>query len=392
MAIKDLRISLLRTFLTGLSMFIGIISMITAVLVGTLGKESLLSINAQISGYSLTYSISVVESNFADANTIVEFIDKLQITNDKTVVINPIEEFKFAPMDSIYQLIDVNKLFGKLRHMETVYTSPEYNKIYNIPIFKGRWFEKNDKMLALEVVVNKEAYKVYNAKYIVASNKGTLTPNPFSVVGVINDGKKYPVIYLNIKPILFMHDNFKIDVVTVYWHNRDCLTIEQMKSHINDILYDTIGGKVDNITLYDNSEDYIEVINLLQIGLIVSSSLLLFVSILGQINIGLSSLEQRTQELLVRRALGASKSSIAMLVLSSLFILSVIVCVISVLVSVLLVNLIGVFLPNDSPVTIPPYPIVAALVAVIVSASTALLGGLIPAIKAAKLEPALALR
>lgn len=45
--LKDLRISPIRTFLTGFSMFIGIIAMIAAVLVGTLGRESLLSVNAQ---------------------------------------------------------------------------------------------------------------------------------------------------------------------------------------------------------------------------------------------------------------------------------------------------------------------------------------------------------
>ena len=37
--IKDLRISPLRTFLTGFSMYIGIIAMISAVLVGTLGRK-----------------------------------------------------------------------------------------------------------------------------------------------------------------------------------------------------------------------------------------------------------------------------------------------------------------------------------------------------------------
>ena len=46
--LKDLRISPIRTFLTGFSMFIGIIAMIAAVLVGTLGRESLLSVNAQL--------------------------------------------------------------------------------------------------------------------------------------------------------------------------------------------------------------------------------------------------------------------------------------------------------------------------------------------------------
>ena len=72
--------------------------------------------------------------------------------------------------------------------------------------------------------------------------------------------------------------------------------------------------------------------------------------------------------------------------------LSLMVCTISIIVSLILVNCIGLFLPSDTPITVPEYPITAAVIAVITSIITALLGGVIPAIKAAKLEPALALR
>jgi|GEM_PF-7131024 len=53
---------------------------------------------------------------------------------------------------------------------------------------------------------------------------------------------------------------------------------------------------------------------------------------------------------------------------------------------------IGIFLPPDTPVASPAYPFFSAVVAVVASVTVALLGGLLPALKAAKLEPALALR
>ena len=93
MICKDLRISPLRTFLTGFSMFIGIIAMIAAVLVGMLGRESLLSINAQIFGYSPTYSILISEANFRDTENMEKLLEKLQITKSKAIVINPNKEF-----------------------------------------------------------------------------------------------------------------------------------------------------------------------------------------------------------------------------------------------------------------------------------------------------------
>ena len=67
----------------------------------------------------------------------------------------------------------------------------------------------------------------------------------------------------------------------------------------------TVGGEIESINRVDSGDDYSSVIEMLQLGLIVTATLLLFVSVLGQINIGLSSLEQRTHELLIRRALGA---------------------------------------------------------------------------------------
>ena len=120
--------------------------------------------------------------------------------------------------------------------------------------------------------------------------------------------------------------------------------------------------------------------------------LLLFVSVLGQINIGLSSLEQRTHELLIRRAIGASRANIVTLVLGAQLTISVFVCIVSILISFFLVQGMGLFLPVDSPVAALEYPILSAVVAVITSVVVALLGGLLPALKAAKLEPALALR
>lgn len=105
-----------------------------------------------------------------------------------------------------------------------------------------------------------------------------------------------------------------------------------------------------------------------------------------------SSLEQRTHELLIRRAIGASRANIVTLVLGTQLIISIFVCIASILLSLLIVEGISVLLPPDSPITAPSYPIFSAVIAVITSVIVALLGGLLPAIKAAKLEPALALR
>ena len=57
MILKDLRLSPLRSILTSVSMLVGIIAMLGSVLVGTLGREYLISVNAQVyAGHLLTHS------------------------------------------------------------------------------------------------------------------------------------------------------------------------------------------------------------------------------------------------------------------------------------------------------------------------------------------------
>ena len=119
---------------------------------------------------------------------------------------------------------------------------------------------------------------------------------------------------------------------------------------------------------------------------------MLVVAGLGQKKSGIASLDQRIHELLCRRAIGAARTNIVALVSGSQLILSIFVCFAAILISLILVHCIGALLPVDSPVGTPSYPISVAVVAVAVSVLTALLGGLLPALKAEKLEPALALR
>ena len=247
---------------------------------------------------------------------------------------------------------------------------------------------------SLEVVINKEAKNYFNDSPYAAGNvKSTLSLTPFNIVGVVNDGRDFPTIYADSAAILnFAPAMWQVQNANVYWHPTTGLTIEQIHSALGDILTDTIGGYWESAGRSDIGDTYDSVLSILQLGLLVTSLLLLFVSVLGQINIGLSSLEQRTHELLIRRAIGASRTNIVALVLGSQLILSIFVCLAAILISLILVHCIGALLPVDSPVGTPSYPISVAVVAVAVSVLTALLGGLLPALKAAKLEPALALR
>lgn len=393
--IKDLRLSPMRTFLTGFSMFVGIVALIIGVLMGTLGKESLLAVNAQSNGFDPVYSVSLMNMNFIDTAKVEQLLMQLESgPGKKTITVNSEMQMKFAPLGQLNELTTkTESLYKNLAHVDTIFTTADYNQVYNLPMYSGRWFNTSSENMQMAVVVNKAGQNFFNSKHIVASAENSLSLVPFNVVGVVNDGKDSPTIYFDVKPLLNRTDYIKnIKTAQLYWHINENLSIEQIKSNVTDTLYDTVGGEVQNIQRINANDGYELVIGTLQLGLFVSASLLLFVSILGQINIGLAALEQRTHELLIRRALGASKMNIGMQVLGSLVLLSAIVCIIAILVSMGVIQGIFWLLPHDSPITHLEYPVAVAFVAVVVSVMTALIGGLVPAIKATKLEPALALR
>lgn len=78
MILKDLRISPLRNILTSISMLVGIIAMIGSVLVGTLGKEYLISVNQQHGKEFLICSLGSQSdsSRYDDVNYILKTIDE----------------------------------------------------------------------------------------------------------------------------------------------------------------------------------------------------------------------------------------------------------------------------------------------------------------------------
>ena len=395
MILKDLRLSPLRSILTSISMLVGIIAMIASVLVGTLGKEYLISVNAQVYGWTPTYAFVITESDFHDRDKMERFFQTFESIDDiAAITFSMKEDIKFAPMNTLTPT-SLNNLYQNLMAVEVVCTTESYNQVYNLPMTSGRWLESSSKSGSrLEIVVNKKAQKYFaESSYAAGNVKNTLALTPFNIVGVVNDGRDLPTVYVDSMAMLYFTTAiWLVQSANIYWHSTTGLTTEEIHSAVNDILADSIGGHVENAGRSDVGNTYDSVLSILQLGLLVTSLLLLFVSVLGQINIGLSSLEQRTHELLIRRAIGASRTNIVTLVLGSQLILSIFVCFAAILISLILVHCIGILLPVDSPVGIPSYPISVAIIAVTVSMLTALCGGLLPALKAAKLEPALALR
>ncbi len=129
-----------------------------------------------------------------------------------------------------------------------------------------------------------------------------------------------------------------------------------------------------------------ETVGVIQIAGLLITGLALFVGAIGIMNIMFVSVKERTREIGIRKAIGATKRTILGQFISE----SAIICLIGGLIG-LAIAIIGsmAIAQFDFPVTVD---VDAVILAVTISLITGVLSGLAPAYTAAKLDPVDALR
>ena len=96
--IKDLRLAPLRSALTGLSMLIGIVAVILAVLAGTIGKDYLVAINEQLYGRTPLVTVSMNSPRLSDADDFSRLADAIAAKNHETaIILNLDTDITFSP-------------------------------------------------------------------------------------------------------------------------------------------------------------------------------------------------------------------------------------------------------------------------------------------------------
>jgi putative ABC transport system permease protein len=388
-ALSSIMAHKLRSTLTMLGIIIGVGSIITVVAIGQGGEAALKS---QFAGSGN----NTVQINFTPDNEdpfAMPFDQEPTFTQESLMQLRKIPEISHvittnSSMESI--AVEDKTISAQIYGIEE-----EYFAVNSVNLVKGRRLNKNDfaqsnNFLMVNEKAAKDLFKEKNAIGQIIEVRG----QPFEVIGVYKSqdgifglGLDEILMPLSIWPVLFGTDN--IQTVTLQAKDVSKLELAGKKaaSLLNDTKSPDLKGKYEVFNIEEIKKSISKVTNIMTmiIGGIAGISLL--VGGIGVMNIMLVSVTERTREIGIRKALGATRGKILLQFLIEAMMLTLLGGVIGIGLGVG-----GAFIVSHFAKWPPLVSVQVVIGGVLFSMSLGIIFGLIPANKAAKLDPIEALR
>jgi putative ABC transport system permease protein len=387
-AIDALRANKLRATLTSLGVIIGSASIVLVVTVALTSRKFVLS------------QIEAIGTNVITAE-LVQRPDKPQPMSYE-MTLQDVEAAKALP--NVIEVSATRELplsmivAGAEKPVNLVGVTEGYQTIRRLVILRGRYFDDADMETRSKVclVATQLAEKVFGQENPIGKQLrlGELT---FTVIGVfrervetfgLSDIQENTIII----PFTLMKYYTGIEVVRSLNVQADkAETVSTVQKELRQMLSSRHPAeaeyKVLTLTAILNAAKNISVA--LTIVLIIIAAIALIISGIGIMNIMLVTVTERTREIGIRKAIGAARQEILYQFLIESFLISGGGAVVGILIGIAIPVVAQSFLPGNLRVPVSPLSVVVAFV---VSCSTGLFFGYLPANQAASLQPVESLR
>uniref|UniRef100_Q023J2 FtsX-like permease family protein n=1 Tax=Solibacter usitatus (strain Ellin6076) TaxID=234267 RepID=Q023J2_SOLUE len=386
---QALRASPVRSLLTGLGMAIGTASVILVVTISLTSRDYILE---QVQGIGsniiFAYYANAGGSTVADADYI-KMTDVHALRQELTADI--------VAATGVMSNFDRILIGGKEQDVKVIGTDQDYQPVRNIVISSGRFLDESDITLRgkTALLTDQLATRMFGGRAAALSQVIKLYGLEFTVIGTFHEKVETfgqseverDTILIPITVLRYFTPVERID--PLYVQVRSPQEVERVALRVQQILEARhrpgARYRVDTLTAILNAAKNISLI--LSLVLVLVSAITLVISGIGIMNIMLVTVTERTREIGVRLAVGASPREILLQFLAEAIMVSLTGGVAGILAGIAIPLSVQLF----ADIKIPISP-VAIVVAFGVSCLVGLIFGILPANRAAHLHPTEALR
>jgi putative ABC transport system permease protein len=387
---QALRANPVRSLLTGLGMVIGTASVILVVTISLTSRDYILE---QVEGIGS----NIIFAYYASGGPDVAVADADYIKMSDVETIRQELGADIVAATGVMSNFDRMLIGGKEQDAKVIGTDQDYQAVRNIVISSGRFLDEGDVTLRAKVALLTDtlAERMYGNRASALHQVIKLYGLQFTVIGTFHEKVETfgqseverETILIPITVLRYFTPVERID--PLYVQVRSPAQVDRVARRVQEIVEGRhrpgARYRVDTLTAILNAAKNISLI--LSLVLVMVSAITLVISGIGIMNIMLVTVTERTREIGVRLAVGASPREILVQFLTEAILVSLSGGLLGILVGVAIPLSVQLF--ADIKIPISPAAIVVAFG---VSCMVGLVFGILPANRAAHLNPTEALR
>jgi putative ABC transport system permease protein len=390
-SLQALQANRLRTFLTALGPTIGNASVILVVTISLASKDLILD---QIRGIGSNLVYANYETGGANvAKVQADFVKLADVQAMRDTLGS-----RIIAATAVMTVHDQIVVKGKVREVTIDGVDDQYAAVRNLKLLQGRFFDTSDMSLRERVALltDKLAIRIFGSQEAALGQVVKISQLQFTVVGTFRErtstfgqseiSDETILIPINVMKVFTEYERIE----PVYLQVRNASDVPAVTEEVTHILEGRhrIGAKysVQNLAAILDTADQIATV--LTIVLVIVSALALLISGIGIMNIMLVTVSERTREIGLRMAVGASRKEVLLQFLVESCLISLVGGTLGILIGLALPLSVNIF-TDQVHVNISP---ISVLVAFGVSFAVGVGFGMLPARRASQLNPTEALR
>jgi putative ABC transport system permease protein len=391
-SVQALRSNPIRSMLTGLGMVIGNASVILVVTISLTSRDYVIE-QIEAVGSNIVWATYVVGNQTSVTQADSDYIKRADVEAVRQEL-----NSRIVAATGVMATFDKMLIDGKEQDVAVNGCDEYYASVRNLVMLAGRFFDPGDiqQRQKVALLTEKLAQRLFGGQRAALGNVVKIHGLQFTVVGTFRErvetfgqselGKE--TILIPVTVLRYFTNEERID--PLYVQVRYPADVLPVTDRVRDILEGRHRAgtryNVENLRSILNAANNIAAI--LSLVLVMVSTIALVISGIGIMNIMLVTVTERTREIGLRMAVGASRQDILQQFLTEAVLISLAGGIIGIAV--------GLALPLGARLFVPslavPISITSVIVAFTVSCLVGLIFGMLPANRASKLNPTEALR